>query len=223
MKHTEQPEVRERLLATGLEIFATKGYGGATVREMSEQANSNIAAINYYFGDKEGFYKAVLEYARTLRRAATEATWEWIETDPWRSLKAQIERLLDDTFDRTLFLANWLFMRNLMDSDDDVNSDGVTPEGPRNPPTQYEERMTRLLEQLLGEAATPKNIRLLRYTYHSLCLFLPIHTKIERSILKGHGHFDVNQVVDKATMTDFIYSIVKRTVEDMQHNHQKQN
>ncbi len=47
---------RERLLEAAGEIFAEKGFKGATVREIIERAKVNIAAVNYYFRDKERLY-----------------------------------------------------------------------------------------------------------------------------------------------------------------------
>src|ERR687891_2210622 len=50
----------KRLLEAAGEIFAEYGYRAATVRQICEKAGANIAAVNYYFGDKEGLYLAVL-------------------------------------------------------------------------------------------------------------------------------------------------------------------
>jgi AcrR family transcriptional regulator len=47
---------RERVLEAAGEIFAEKGFKGATVREIIERAGVNIAAVNYYFRDKERLY-----------------------------------------------------------------------------------------------------------------------------------------------------------------------
>ena len=38
------------------EIFAEYGYRAATVRQICEKAGANIAAVNYYYGDKERLY-----------------------------------------------------------------------------------------------------------------------------------------------------------------------
>ena len=51
---------REHLIAAATRIFAAKGYAAATTREICEAAGANVAAIHYYFGDKEGLYRAVL-------------------------------------------------------------------------------------------------------------------------------------------------------------------
>jgi TetR/AcrR family transcriptional regulator, regulator of cefoperazone and chloramphenicol sensitivity len=47
---------QKRLLAAASEAFAEKGYREATVSEICEQARSNVAAVNYHFGDKETLY-----------------------------------------------------------------------------------------------------------------------------------------------------------------------
>lgn len=51
---------REQLIAHATRIFAAKGYAAATTREICEAAGVNVAAIHYYFGDKEGLYRVVL-------------------------------------------------------------------------------------------------------------------------------------------------------------------
>ena len=56
-------EPRERLLWAAGEIFAEKGCRAATVREIVGQAGANIAAVNYYFGDKVRLYAETVKYA----------------------------------------------------------------------------------------------------------------------------------------------------------------
>nr|MDA8135855.1 TetR/AcrR family transcriptional regulator [Desulfobacteraceae bacterium] len=52
---------RERLIDIAGDIFGREGFKAATVRKIAEEANANIAAVNYHFRDKEGLYRAVLE------------------------------------------------------------------------------------------------------------------------------------------------------------------
>ena len=63
-------ETRQRLLEAAGEVFAERGFRAATVRDICQRAKANIAAVNYYFGDKERLYTAVLQYAfsRALER-----------------------------------------------------------------------------------------------------------------------------------------------------------
>ena len=58
---TQSPETRERLLDAAGEVFAEHGFKRATVRDICARAGANVAAVNYYFRDKEGLYTTCLE------------------------------------------------------------------------------------------------------------------------------------------------------------------
>lgn len=51
----EQDDKAQRLLKVAGEVFAEKGHS-ATVREICSKAQCSVAAINYYFGDKQQLY-----------------------------------------------------------------------------------------------------------------------------------------------------------------------
>ncbi len=57
------PFTRERLLESAGEIFAECGFRAATIRDICQRAEANVAAVNYHFGDKERLYSEVLQYA----------------------------------------------------------------------------------------------------------------------------------------------------------------
>lgn len=50
---------RQQLLAAALDEFAAKGYAGARVQDIADRAGVNKQLIPYYFGGKEGLYRAV--------------------------------------------------------------------------------------------------------------------------------------------------------------------
>ncbi len=52
---------QQRIIETAVEIFARKGYGSAGLRELAEQADVNLAMINYFFGSKKGLLKEILD------------------------------------------------------------------------------------------------------------------------------------------------------------------
>jgi TetR/AcrR family transcriptional regulator, regulator of cefoperazone and chloramphenicol sensitivity len=49
---------RQKLLHTAVKLFAENGYGSTSIRQIAAAARMNVAAIAYYFGDKEGLYRA---------------------------------------------------------------------------------------------------------------------------------------------------------------------
>ena len=51
---------RQRLIEAAGELFAEKGFKETTVREISECAGANLAAVNYHFGDKEKLHEEVI-------------------------------------------------------------------------------------------------------------------------------------------------------------------
>jgi len=55
-KEAEAGEVRDRLLSGATELFASKGYAAASVREIVERAGVTKPVLYYYFGSKEGIY-----------------------------------------------------------------------------------------------------------------------------------------------------------------------
>lgn len=60
---------RTRILQAAGNVFADNGYQGATIRDICHAADVNVAAVNYYFGDKRQLYVEAVRQARELRMA----------------------------------------------------------------------------------------------------------------------------------------------------------
>lgn len=58
---SEDQETRQRLIDAASELFAERGFNHVSIRDICAAANANVAAVNYYFHDKWGLYKVILD------------------------------------------------------------------------------------------------------------------------------------------------------------------
>ncbi|MBY0492094.1 MAG: TetR family transcriptional regulator [Gemmatimonadaceae bacterium] len=54
---------RQRLLHAAFDVFAARGFEAGTVREITDRAGANLAAVSYHFRGKEELYVAVIAQA----------------------------------------------------------------------------------------------------------------------------------------------------------------
>jgi TetR/AcrR family transcriptional regulator, regulator of cefoperazone and chloramphenicol sensitivity len=82
---------REHLLEAAGHVFARKGFERTTAKEICEQAGTNTAAVNYYFGGIEALYSAVMEEARNRIFSVREIGLAIAgKTDPEAKLEAAL-------------------------------------------------------------------------------------------------------------------------------------
>lgn len=62
MANKEHNETAQKLLMAAGEVFAAHGYEAATIRQITDRAHANLAAVNYYYGDKLNLYREVLSW-----------------------------------------------------------------------------------------------------------------------------------------------------------------
>lgn len=62
-------DARERILAAAERLFAQKGAGKTSIREITAEAGVNVASVNYYFRSKDALAEAL--FARLAERATT--------------------------------------------------------------------------------------------------------------------------------------------------------
>lgn len=98
---------RERILSAAEKLFAEKGYNGVSIREITQAAKCNLAAVNYYFGNKQNLYYDVFRYQLVPRLAKNKIIFE-------ENLKKQTDINLE-TVVRALTLV--IMDKSLNDSD----------------------------------------------------------------------------------------------------------
>ena len=88
-------EPRERILSAAGREFAERGYEAATVRDICLAAGVNLAAVNYYFGDKQRLYIESVKHAHE-QRAGQVPLPEWTAgTPPQQKLRDFVGNLLE--------------------------------------------------------------------------------------------------------------------------------
>jgi AcrR family transcriptional regulator len=92
-------ETKRKLIDAAGQVFSEVGYETATVRQITDRAEANVAAVNYYFGDKRELYRTVLQSVTSrlvvqLRESCTGSTPEVRLTQFVRAIL--IAKSLDD-------------------------------------------------------------------------------------------------------------------------------
>ena len=54
-------ETRQRIIDAAIELFGEHGFAGASTRDIATKAGVNAPALQYYFENKEGVYRACVE------------------------------------------------------------------------------------------------------------------------------------------------------------------
>src|SRR6266496_298681 len=54
---------RARLMDVALDLLANRGEGGVTLREITDAAEANVAAVSYHFGSLQSLCDAAIEDA----------------------------------------------------------------------------------------------------------------------------------------------------------------
>jgi AcrR family transcriptional regulator len=85
---------KDALLRAAKKVFATKGYDGATVKEVADEAGVNVSLVSYHFHGKENLFRACIEAYGADRLSATE---RFLKTpQSVEDFRARITIYLDD-------------------------------------------------------------------------------------------------------------------------------
>lgn len=90
----EDNAARIKLMTVARKLFAKNGLDGTSTRDISKEAGLNISLISYYFGGKEGLYKAVLttfaeESKKQFMELAANFNTEGLDRESFRTFMKQ--------------------------------------------------------------------------------------------------------------------------------------
>jgi len=88
------------LIRAAGELFAEKGIKGASIRAIAEKGQTNVAAVNYHFGNKEKLHLEVMRYVLDQTNLTPPSSYlaepHWFASDTQKA--RLIERLVRDRF-----------------------------------------------------------------------------------------------------------------------------
>lgn len=59
-KTQTEAAAKGEIMKAALSLFAEKGFEAVSVREISKKSGHNLSMVSYYFGGKEGLYRAII-------------------------------------------------------------------------------------------------------------------------------------------------------------------
>ena len=93
-------DTKELLLETAEKLFIAHGYAGVSIRQLTEQTKTNVASVNYHFGDKNGLFSAFM--AKRLSQITEEKLTllkELSEQNPPPELEEILNKYIRSFFD----------------------------------------------------------------------------------------------------------------------------
>jgi AcrR family transcriptional regulator len=193
MSTNEVDTTRERIAEAAGEIFAERGFDATTVRDICQRAGANVAAVNYYFGDKQRLYIESVVRAHRWRMEQARLPG-WSEGTPAETKLADfiatfIRRVLtgpEDTWHTKLMMRE---MANPTAACAELVQSSIRP--------QFEILLS-ILRELLPEETTADELRLTAFSIVGQCLFYHFADPVIRNLLtaKEYSELDIAKVAE---------------------------
>lgn len=196
MAETETDGTRDRILEAAGQLFAERGFESTTIRDICQAAGANVAAVNYYFGDKERLYVEAVVRAHKWRLDQAQLP-DWDEQTTAREKLADFietffKRVLggpDDTW-RTKIV-----MREIMNPTaacTEIANSNIRP--------QFE-ILQSILRQLLPASTTDEELHLTAFSIVGQCLFYHVARPVIRNLIDEgeYATYDVEKLAAHVT------------------------
>jgi TetR/AcrR family transcriptional regulator, regulator of cefoperazone and chloramphenicol sensitivity len=162
------------------EIFVEKGFQATTVRQICLRAGVNIAAINYYFGDKKKLYIEVLRHYQNVAFQKYPPALDIKESDsPRQKIKSFINSIIMSMFEEDS--ATWFGKL--------IAREFVEPTGALDALIEKVIRpsfimLMAIVKEILGEKATEETAYLCAMSILGQCLYFRNSPSVISRILK---------------------------------------
>jgi AcrR family transcriptional regulator len=205
MSSNELDTKRDRIIDAAGEMFAERGFDATTVRDICQAAEANIAAVNYYFGDKQRLYiEAVVRAHRWRMDRVKLPEWD-IDTPPEKKLVDFIHTFIrrvrtgpDDTWHTRLI------MREI------ANPTAACAELVQSSIRPQFEILLSILHELLPSERDEEKLRLTAFSIVGQCLFYHFADPVIRNLLgpKEYNDLDVEKLANH--IGEFSLSAIKQ-------------
>jgi len=162
-------ETRVRVLDAAARLFAERGFNHVSIRDICKEANSNVASVNYHFGDKLGLYRELIStVAESMNDAKNQAFEAGEGGAPEERLRAYIRRFLQQLLSPDLGKNCWLdklIAREMSEPTaalDLIIEKGIKPAG---------ERLNKLVSEVMGLPVADPRVVLGGTNIQALCLW----------------------------------------------------
>jgi TetR/AcrR family transcriptional regulator, regulator of cefoperazone and chloramphenicol sensitivity len=196
MADSDSDKTRDRILEAAGELFAERGFESTTVRDICHAAGANVAAVNYYFGDKERLYVEAVVRAHKWRLDQAQLP-DWDDGTPPR------EKLADfvATFFRRVLGGpedTWrtrLVMREIMQPSAacaEIAQSNIRP--------QFE-ILQAILRELLPAGTSDEQLHLTAFSIVGQCLFFHVADPITRCLVdqREYSTYDIDKLAKHVT------------------------
>lgn len=160
-------DTRQRLLDVAQRLFTERGFAKVTVRDITSEAQANLAAVSYHFGDKLGLYEEVLAHGL---RFAQELNAETILAREGHTAEECLRYYVRQYLPRIIRAdtRGWIYqlLRHEMADPTPVATSYV-----RQAIMPRIEFLMEVVRDLFGDAATPDRVQRCVMSIQAQCLF----------------------------------------------------
>lgn len=200
----EPDSTKARILAAAEQVFAARGFAGASTREIAGRAGVNISSLHYHWDSKETLYVAVFQAVVGRIEAHLRATIPTVRRagDDRQAVVARIMESLYDFFAAEPTIPT-LLMRRIVDGDEHdlgIDRDVFAPAWDdfshwlRDAGVQVDDRQARLFMLSIHSVLL---VYLLDSPMYRLALGDSVRTAGMREAVRGHVVDVVNALMDR--------------------------
>ncbi|HEX5470783.1 MAG TPA: CerR family C-terminal domain-containing protein [Lacipirellulaceae bacterium] len=197
---------RERIADAAGEIFAERGFDGTTIRDICQRAGANVAAVNYYFGDKQRLYVEAVVRAHRWRM-------EQFPLPDWPADTTAEQKLTDfvTTFIRRVRIGPEITWHTRLMMREMAHPTAACVELAQSSIRPQFEILLQILRELVPEGTTVEELRLAAFSIVGQCLFYHFADPVIRNLVttEDYATLDVQRLAQH--ITDFSLKSIHQT------------